>query len=621
MQPLKIYKRYKASKMGAYDPQAIEPKWQRYWKEQNLHKVVIDKSKPKYYVLDMFPYPSGAGLHIGHPLGYIASDIVSRFKRLKGFNVLHPMGFDSFGLPAEQYAIETGQHPATTTSQNIDVFKKQLNKIGLCFDWSREIQTADPKFYKWTQWMFQLFFNAWFDKKAQKAKPIADLVKHFAQWGTENLSAACSQGTRSFTPAQWEAISKVDKQRELLKYRLTYPAEALVNWCPTLGTVLANDEVKDGFSERGGHPVVRKKMKQWMMRITAYAERLLKNLPTIDWSEALKNMQENWIGKSSGCELDFQVVGQPLLLSCFTTRPDTIFGVTYIVIAPEHKWVIRLTTDAQRPAVEQYLYYAQNRSERERLREVKKVSGVFTGTYLINPISEEKIPLWVADYVLASYGTGIVMAVPSSDNRDFCFAKHFNLPIKCIIEGTENMLDPTQKKDGKLINSGFLNGMMGEKIDDNASEGVGAKAVIEEATRLGLGRSKINYKMRDAVFSRQRYWGEPMPVFFDENQLPQLVPSENLPLLLPKIDQYLPTPTGDPPLGRAKHWKYQGKFNYELTTMPCWAGENWYFLRYMDAHNEAAFVSKEAGKLLASSRFICWRNGTRYWAFVVCPFL
>jgi leucyl-tRNA synthetase len=571
--------------MSDYKPQEIESKWQEAWQKQALYKVDIDHSKPKFYALDMFPYPSGAGLHVGHPLGYIASDIVSRYKRLKGFNVLHPMGYDSFGLPAEQYAIETGQHPALTTEKNIDTFRRQLDKIGFSYDWSREVRTSDEKFYRWTQWIFQQLFNAWYDKKANKARPISELIAHFETNGTFGLSAVCDEDSKTFTANEWKKMLESEKQLTLLNYRLTYLADAVVNWCPALGTVLANDEVKDGFSDRGGHPVERKKMRQWMMRITAYADRLQENLKHLDWSEAVKEMQRNWIGKSYGCELDFKVVNKSITLTAFTTRPDTIFGVTYIVIAPEHELIPQLTSPEQKAKVEEYVAWAKNRSERERMAEVKTVSGVFTGSYVINPMNGEQVQLWVADYVLAGYGTGVVMAVPSSDDRDFRFANHFKLPIRMVIEGTEALENPTDKKHGVMINSGFLNGMKSEDA---------IQAAIKKAQELGVGKPKINYKMRDAVFSRQRYWGEPVPVYFKDG-IPYLIEEKELPLTLPKIDQYKPTESGEPPLARAANtWKYQGKYDFEHTTMPGWAGSSWYFLRYMDAQNEQEFVSKAA---------------------------
>ncbi len=572
--------------MAEYNPQSIEKKWQQYWSDNKIFKAEVDPQKPKYYVLDMFPYPSGAGLHVGHPLGYIASDIVSRFKRLKGFNVLHPMGFDAFGLPAEQYAIQTGQHPAITTEQNIKRYKEQLHNLGFSFDWDKEVQTCNPNYYKWTQWIFGQLFMSWYNLQSNKAEPIETLIGEFERNGNKEVQAVCDEDTPSFAATDWKSFSDYEKQEILLKYRLTYPADAIVNWCPALGTVLANDEVKDGFSERGGHPVERKKMRQWMMRITAYADRLQGNLEKLNWSEAMKEMQTNWIGKSHGCELDFKVDGKDITLTAFTTRADTIYGVTYVVLAPEHELVAELTTSDQKSAVEEYVTTAKNRSERERMADVKTVSGVFTGSYVINPFTNERVPLWIADYVLAGYGTGVVMAVPSSDDRDFRFANHYNLPIVRVIEGTETMDDPTEKKHGKMINSGILNGM-------DSYEAI--KFATQHADKNGFGKAKINYKMRDAVFSRQRYWGEPVPVYFKDG-LPQLLDFEELPLELPKVDEYKPTETGEPPLGRATDWKYKNEYSYELTTMPGWAGSSWYFLRYMDAHNEKEFVGQEAVK-------------------------
>ncbi len=573
--------------MATYDHKKIEPKWQKYWDENQVFKAEVDTQKPKFYVLDMFPYPSGAGLHVGHPLGYIASDIVSRFKRNKGYNILHPMGFDAFGLPAEQYAIQTGQHPAITTEQNIKRYKEQLKGIGLSYDWDKEVQTCDPKYYKWTQWIFEQLFKSWYNKDAERAEPIETLISVFEKEGNTVVNAACDEDTPVFSADEWNAMTAREQQEMLLKYRLTYPAYALVNWCPALGTVLANDEVKDGFSERGGHPVERKKMRQWMMRITAYADRLLDNLQKLDWSDAMKEMQTNWIGKSYGCELDFKVADKDITLTCFTTRPDTVFGVTYMVVAPEHELVSELTKDDQKEKVEAYVKKASKRSERERMSEVKAVSGVFTGSYVVNPFTHEKVQLWVADYVLAGYGTGVVMAVPSSDDRDYRFARYYGLPIRRVIGGTEELEDPTVKKRGKMVNSGFINGMDSEEA---------VQAVIRYAEEHGIGRAKVNYKMRDAVFSRQRYWGEPVPVYYTEDGLPHLVPEEELPVELPTVDEYLPTETGDPPLGRAKDWRYKGNYQYELTTMPGWAGSSWYFLRYMDPHNEEELVSPEAVK-------------------------
>ncbi|WP_281613933.1 leucine--tRNA ligase [Flammeovirga sp. SubArs3] len=573
--------------MSEFNHNSFEPKWQKYWQDNNIYKTDVDTNKPKFYALDMFPYPSGAGLHVGHPMGYIASDIVSRFKRLKGFNVLHPMGFDSFGLPAEQYAIETGQHPAITTEANISTFKGQMNKIGFSFDWNREVQTSSPEYYRWTQWIFQQLFNAWYDKDADKAKDISELVAHFESNGSAGINAECDDDAIQFTAEEWKGFSELEQSQILLQYRLTFLSEAMVNWCPALGTVLANDEVKDGVSERGGHPVERKKMKQWMMRITAYADRLLNNLEGLNWSDALKEMQRNWIGKSIGCEIDFKVADSDITLTAFTTRVDTTFGVTYVVLAPEHELIPELTTAEQKAAVEEYVETAKNRSERERQSDVKTVSGVFTGSYVINPLSGEKVPLWIADYVLAGYGTGVVMAVPSSDDRDFRFANNFDLPIVRVIEGTEDMEDPTEVKKGKMINSGFLNGLESDEA---------IKVAIDKLVAEGKGKAKVNFRIRDAVFSRQRYWGEPVPVYFDNDGTPHLVPDNQLPLDLPEVENYLPTPEGDPPLGNAKDWKFENQYNYELTTMPGWAGSSWYFLRYMDPQNKEAFVSKEAAE-------------------------
>ncbi|MDW8203440.1 MAG: leucine--tRNA ligase [Cytophagales bacterium] len=579
-----------------YNHREIEAKWQRYWRENNIYKTYNDTTQPKYYVLDMFPYPSGAGLHVGHPLGYIASDIVARFKRLKGFNVLHPMGFDSFGLPAEQYAIDTGQHPAVTTAKNIETFKKQLNKIGFCYDWEREVQTSSPDYYRWTQWIFMQIFNSWYDfadpanKGRGKAKPISELIAIFEKEGNLNVQAACDEDTPTFTAADWNAMSEPQQQEILLKYRLTYLADEWVNWCPALGSVLSNDEVKDGVSERGGYPVERKKMRQWMMRITAYAERLLQDLEEVQFSESLKEMQRNWIGKSVGAEVSFELEGhQGQFIKVYTTRLDTIYGVTFMVLAPEHELVAKLVTPDRYEEVMAYVEKAKNRSERERMADTKTVSGVFTGSYCINPFNGEKVPIWLADYVLAGYGTGAVMAVPSGDQRDWIFAKHFGLPIVQILDAQQNLdkqADAT--KEGRYINSGMINGLTYAEAMPKLL------AFLQEK---GIGKAKVNYKMRDAVFSRQRYWGEPVPVYFDENNIPRLIEESELPLLLPEIDEYKPTPTGEPPLGRATNWKYHknGKeYRYELSTMPGWAGSSWYFLRYMDAKNDQAFASREA---------------------------
>ncbi len=570
--------------MAEYNFQEIENKWQKHWRDNNIYQVSVNPTRPKYYVLDMFPYPSGAGLHVGHPLGYIASDIVTRYKRLKGFNVLHPMGFDSFGLPAEQYAIQTGQHPAITTAQNIERYKEQLGNLGFSFDWDREVQTSDPDFYRWTQWIFMQLFQSWFNQTSNQAEPIDSLIAQFEQNGNASVQAACDEDTPAFTAEEWSSFSEAEQQKMLLNYRLTYLADTVVNWCPELGTVLANDEIKDGFSERGGYPVERKKMKQWMMRITAYADRLLEGLETIDWTESLKEMQRNWIGRSTGCELDFKVQDSDITLTAFTTRPDTTFGVTYITLAPEHELIGQLTTDEQREVVAIYVEKAVNRSERDRMADVKTVSGAFTGSYAINPLSGKPVPIWIADYVLAGYGTGVVMGVPSSDDRDFRFAQHFDLPIVHVIEGTESLENPTEIKHGTIINSEFLNGM-------DSHDAI--QAAIDKAVQLGLGEAKVNYRMRDAVFSRQRYWGEPVPVYFKDD-IPHLLDEEDLPLELPPVDEYKPTESGEPPLGRASNWKYKDQYDYELTTMPGWAGSSWYQFRYMDAQNKEALVSKEA---------------------------
>lgn len=566
----------------------IEEKWRREWEIRGIYRVERDPSKPKYYVLDMFPYPSGAGLHVGHPLGYIASDIVARYKRLKGFNVLHPMGFDAFGLPAEQYAIQTGQHPAITTAKNIKYFKEQLRNIGLSFDWSREVQTSDPKFYKWTQWIFMQLFNSWYNKNTDRAEPISKLVLEFEKNGNAHVQAACNDDTPSFTGMQWKAMDERAKENMLQNYRIAYQSETIVNWCPALGTVLSNDEVKDGVSERGGYPVERIKMLQWSMRISAYAERLLKGLDTIDWPEPVKEMQRNWIGKSTGCQLQFSVQNSEYKIDVFTTRIDTIYGVTFMVLAPEHELVDKITTPEQRQEVEKYVDVAKNRSERERMSEVKRISGAFTGAYAINPFNNEKVPIWIADYVLAGYGTGAVMAVPSSDTRDYAFAKHFDLPIINILEGPTSDItkDNFEPKSGTMINSDFLNGLPWDEAIEKA---------LEKVEQLGIGNRKINYRMRDAIFGRQRYWGEPFPVYY-KNGIPKLVEEKDLPVTLPEIDEYKPTESGEPPLARAKDWKYTQKseaYPFEQTTMPGWAGSSWYWFRYMDPRNDKAFCSKE----------------------------
>ena len=567
-----------------YNHKTIEQKWQNFWATNETFKTSQSTDKPKYYVLDMFPYPSGAGLHVGHPLGYIASDIFSRYKRLKGFNVLHPMGYDSFGLPAEQYAIQTGQHPAITTETNINRYREQLDNIGFSYDWSREVRTSDPEYYKWTQWIFMRAFDSWYNKAADKAEPITTLIAHFQENGSLGVQAECDEDISIFTAEEWKAFAEEDQQRELLKYRLAYLRESTVNWCAALGTVLANDEVINGVSERGGHPVEQKKMVQWSMRITAYADRLLQGLDTIDWPEPLVEMQRNWIGKSVGALVKFPVPQLDTNIEVFTTRVDTIFGVSFVVLAPEHDLVASLTTDAQRAEVEAYIAKTAKKSELDRMADAKTVSGAFTGSYAKHPITGEDVQIWIADYVLASYGTGAVMAVPSGDQRDYLFAKHFDLPIIAISDSQNLEEAADANKDGKYINSGFINGMTYPEA---------VSALIEKLEELNLGKAKVNFRMRDAIFGRQRYWGEPVPVYF-KNGLPYLIKEEELPLLLPDVDKYLPTESGEPPLGRAENWKYQDQYEYELSTMPGWAGSSWYWFRYMDPKNQDLFASKEA---------------------------
>ncbi len=571
--------------MSEYNFNAIEQKWQDYWKENQTFKTSDISDKPKFYVLDMFPYPSGAGLHVGHPLGYIASDIVTRYKRLQGHDVLHPMGFDSFGLPAEQYAVQTGQHPKVTTDVNIKRYKEQLANIGFSYDWDREVRTSDPSYYKWTQWIFIQLFNSWYNKEADKAESIDTLLEKFNASGTSSVNASCEENTPSFSADEWKALSEKEQQLRLLDYRLAFISETLVNWCPELGTVLANDEVKEGLSERGGHPVERKSMRQWSLRITAYADRLLNGLDNVNWSDSLTEMQRNWVGKSIGCKLSFKVENQELNLDVFTTRADTTFGVTYVSIAPEHELVNTLTTPEQKAAVDEYVTVSKNRSERDRMSDVKTVSGVFTGSYAINPFNGKQVPIWVADYVLAGYGTGIVMAVPSSDERDYKFATHFGLEIINVQEGGKSDItqDNFDAKSGTMINSDFLNGL---KVPEAITKAI---AFAEEK---GFGESKVNFRLRDAVFSRQRYWGEPIPIYFNDG-VPYPIEESELPLILPEIDDFKPTETGEPPLGRAKDWKYKDKFQYELSTMPGWAGSSWYFFRYMNPKNEDAFIDKD----------------------------
>ena len=568
-----------------YQFKEIEQKWQKFWADNQTFKAEGNSEKPKYYVLDMFPYPSGAGLHVGHPLGYIASDIFSRYKRLKGFNVLHPMGYDSFGLPAEQYAIQTGQHPAITTEANIATYRRQLDQIGFSFDWSREVRTSEPSYYKWTQWIFMQLFNSWYNIENDKAEDISTLIEKFNASGSADVKAVCDEDVKSFLPSDWATFTEGEKQEELLKYRLTYLRESTVNWCPALGTVLANDEIKDGFSERGGFPVEQKKMMQWSMRITAYADRLLQGLDTIDWPEPIKEMQRNWIGKSVGASVKFQVEGNDKQIEVFTTRVDTIFGVSYLVLAPEHEWVAELTTAEQKQDIQNYISQTKKKSELDRMADTKTVSGAFTGTYVINPVSGERVQLWIADYVLAGYGTGAVMGVPSGDQRDWLFATHFNLPIIQILDAQreiETQADPT--KEGKYINSGFINGLTYKEAVPFLNNWLEEKKA---------GKAKVNFRQRDAIFGRQRYWGEPIPVYFKDG-LPYLVKEEELPLILPEIDKYLPTETGEPPLARAENWTPKDGDHYELSTMPGWAGSSWYWYRYMDANNNNDFASKEA---------------------------
>lgn len=570
-----------------YQFKEIEQKWQGFWAAHQTFKAEENSAKPKFYVLDMFPYPSGAGLHVGHPLGYIASDIFSRYKRLKGFNVLHPMGYDSFGLPAEQYAIQTGQHPALTTEVNINTYRRQLDQIGFSFDWSKEVRTSEADYYKWTQWIFMQLFNSWYNLDTDKAEDISTLIEKFNAAGNADVRAVCDEDVENFMPSDWAAMTEEQKQVVLLKYRLTYLRESTVNWCPALGTVLANDEVKDGYSERGGHPVEQKKMMQWSMRISAYAERLLQGLNTIDWPEPVKEMQRNWIGKSVGASIRFKLEINTAAdyIEVFTTRADTIFGVSYLVLAPEHELVAALTSPEQENDVKNYIAQTKKKSELDRMADTKTVSGAFTGSYVINPVNGERIQLWIADYVLAGYGTGAVMGVPSGDQRDWLFAKHFNLPVVQVLDSQkdiESQADAT--KEGKYINSGFINGLTYQEAIQTVN------AWLEENK---VGKAKVNYRMRDAIFGRQRYWGEPIPVYF-KNGLPYLIKEEELPLLLPEIDKYLPTESGEPPLGRAENWSYEDQYTYELSTMPGWAGSSWYWYRYMDAQNKKEFASKEA---------------------------
>ncbi|MBF6652714.1 leucine--tRNA ligase [Flavobacterium columnare] len=599
----------------------IEAKWQKYWANNKTFAASNNSNQPKYYVLDMFPYPSGAGLHVGHPLGYIASDIVARYKRHQGYNVLHPQGYDSFGLPAEQYAIQTGQHPEKTTRENIARYREQLDKIGFSFDWDREVRTSNPDYYKHTQWIFIQLFNSWYNNDSDKAEDISTLISVFEKDGNANVNAVCDDNITVFTANDWKSYTSEEQQKILLQYRLTYLAETEVNWCPALGTVLANDEIVNGVSERGGHPVIRKKMTQWSMRISAYAERLLQGLHTIDWTESLKESQRNWIGKSVGATVKFKVQSQKSkedlsdvglstfnYIEVFTTRPDTIFGVTFMTLAPEHELVAQITTPEQKAAVDAYIEATAKRSERERMADVKTISGVFTGAYAEHPFTKEPIPVWIGDYVLAGYGTGAVMAVPIGDERDYAFAKHFNIPIKNIFSLTSPPLEGSgeagafaEKSGFELVDSDFLNGL------DYKS---GTKKVIEELEKIGAGKAKVNYRLRDAVFSRQRYWGEPFPVYY-VNGLPQMIEAKHLPIILPEVEKYLPTEDGQPPLGNASVWAWDSVqcavvsntlidnvsvFPLELNTMPGWAGSSWYWMRYMDATNENEFASEAALK-------------------------
>jgi leucyl-tRNA synthetase len=598
-----------------YNFNEIEAKWQKYWAENQTFKAENKSEKPKFYVLDMFPYPSGAGLHVGHPLGYIASDIYARYKRHQGFNVLHPQGYDSFGLPAEQYAIQTGQHPAITTAENIKTYRRQLDQIGFSFDWSREVRTSDPSYYKWTQWIFIQLFNSWYNNDADKAEDISELERIFSSEGNANVNAVCDENIEPFTADEWNGFSSKNKQEILLQYRLTYLAETEVNWCPALGTVLANDEIINGVSERGGHPVIRKKMTQWSMRISAYAERLLQGLNKIDWTDSLKESQRNWIGKSVGASVSFNVIAsetkQSYKIDVFTTRPDTIFGVSFMTLAPEHELVSQITTPEQKEAVEAYVLATAKRSERDRMADVKTISGVFTGAYAEHPFTKEPIPVWIGDYVLAGYGTGAVMSVPCGDERDYAFANHFNIPIPNIFDGVDISEEAFSDKEKTVIgNSDFLNGMNYKKA---------TKRAIYELEQIGQGQGKTNYRLRDAVFSRQRYWGEPFPVYYVDG-MPQMIEAEHLPIKLPEVEKYLPTETGEPPLGNATVWawdtinnkvvsndlvipteggttdeeSHNGVYPLELNTMPGWAGSSWYFNRYMDANNTDEFASKEA---------------------------
>ncbi|MEG0252483.1 MAG: leucine--tRNA ligase [Muribaculaceae bacterium] len=580
-----------------YNFKNIEKRWQKFWKENNIYKTDIDSKRPKFYVLDMFPYPSGAGLHVGHPLGYIASDIYTRYKRLQGFNVLHPMGYDAYGLPAEQYAIQTGQHPEITTVTNINRYREQLDKIGFSFDWSREIRTCDPEYYKWTQWTFIKMFKSYFNTKLNKARSIDELELHFEKFGSKDANVATNVEF-NFTAEQWNALSKKEKYCALMNFRIAYLGNTMVNWCPKLGTVLANDEVSEGVSVRGGYPVIQKVMYQWCLRVSAYAGRLLEGLNNVDWTDSLKETQRNWIGYSEGAEMKFKVDNKDFDLIIFTTRADTIFGVTFMVLAPESCYVEKLITDEQKNAVQEYIANTKHKTERERMID-KKVSGVFTGSYAINPLTGKQIPIWISDYVLAGYGTGAIMAVPAHDSRDFAFAKHFNLPIIPLIEGCDVSIASFDAKEGIIINS------KGEDLDLNGLE---VKEAIAKTKKFiedkNIGKVKINYRLRDAIFSRQRYWGEPFPIYYDEDNKPQVLDEKYLPLVLPEVDKFLPTENGEPPLGRAKNWTAPNGRPLEMCTMPGFAGSSAYYLRYMDPRNKSALVSKESNEY--------WRNVDLY---------
>ncbi|MBR4952825.1 MAG: leucine--tRNA ligase [Alistipes sp.] len=576
-----------------YNFKAIEQKWQKRWREEGTYRVEVDPSRPKFYVLDMFPYPSGAGLHVGHPLGYIASDIYSRYKRQRGFNVLHPMGYDAFGLPAEQYAIQTGQHPAITTEENIARYRSQLDKIGFSFDWEREVRTCEPEYYHWTQWAFIEMFEHWYNNKTEKAEAISELVKYFEENGTEGLDAAQTTAL-DFSAAEWCAMTEAEREQVLQNYRLAFRADTMVNWCPALGTVLANDEVKEGLSVRGGHPVEQKRMKQWLLRVTAYAQRMLDGLDKLEWSESLKEIQRNWIGRSVGAQVFFDVAGMDRKLEIFTTRPDTIYGVTFMVIAPEHEWVAELTTEENREAVEAYIAETKRRSERERIADTKRVSGVKTGSYAINPFTGREIPIYISDYVLSGYGTGAIMAVPAHDSRDYAFARHFGLEIIPVVEGGNLEVESYDAKEGKVINSDIINGMDVKKA---------IHFMFEEVERRGLGKKLINYRLRDAIFSRQRYWGEPFPIYYKDDVAYALDKSK-LPLTLPAIKDFGPTAEGEPPLARVSDWCSEEGYPFELSTMPGFAGSSAYYLRYMDPRNREGLVSKEANEY--------WRNVDLY---------